>query len=120
MVNALSWFEIPVSELDRAVKFYEAVMGQSLSRMEMSPGYPMAAFDDTNGGGCLIQGEGYTPSTDGVVIYLRCNTDLQDMLDRVEEAGGSVILPKTSIGENGWMAYMLDSEGNKIGLHSNE
>jgi predicted enzyme related to lactoylglutathione lyase len=120
MVNAINWFEIAVLDIDRAVTFYDTVMGKPLARMEISPGYPMATFDDMNGGGCIIQGEGYTPSAEGVVIYLNCNPNLQEMLDRVEEAGGSVLLPKTSIGGNGWMAFILDSEGNKIGLHSNE
>ncbi len=120
MVNALSWFEIAVTDIARATEFYETVMGTALTPMQMSPTHPMAAFDNMNGGGCLIQGEGYTPSTEGVVIYLKCEPDLQPMLDRVEEAGGKVLLSKTSIGGNGWMAYILDSEGNKIGLHSNE
>jgi uncharacterized protein len=120
MVNAINWFEIAVLDIDRAKTFYDTVMGKPLTTMEMSPGYPMATFDDMNGGGCIIQGEGYTPSAEGVVIYLNCNPNLQEMLDRVEEAGGSVLLPKTSIGGNGWMAFILDSEGNKIGLHSNE
>lgn len=120
MVNALNWFEIPVLDMDRAKTFYDTVMGKPLTSMEMSPGYPMAAFDDTNGGGCIIQGEGYLPSSEGIVIYLNCNPDLQAMVDRVEAAGGSILQPKTSIGENGWMAFILDTEGNKIGLHSNE
>lgn len=118
MVKALNWFEIPVINLERAQTFYEAVLGSELTRMEVNPGYPMATFDGIHGGGCLIQGEGYVPGSDGVVIYLNCNPDLQPALDRVKEAGGEVLLPKTSVGENGWMAYMRDSEGNKIGLHS--
>lgn len=120
MVNALSWFEIAVTDIARATGFYETVMGAPLTPMQMSPTHPMATFDNMNGGGCIIQGEGYTPSAEGVVIYLRCEPDLQPMLDRVEGAGGKVLLPKTSIGGNGWMAFILDSEGNKIGLHSNE
>jgi predicted enzyme related to lactoylglutathione lyase len=120
MVNALNWFEIAVTDIERAKTFYETVMGQSLTSMEMSPGYPMATFDEYSGGGCIIQGEGYTPSTEGAVVYLNCNPNLQEMLDRVEGAGGKVLLPKTAIGENGWMAYILDSEGNKIGLHSSQ
>lgn len=119
MVNAINWFEIAVSDIERATTFYETVMGKPLTRMAMSPEHPMATFDEMNGGGCIIQGEGYTPSAEGVVIYLNCNPDLQIMLDRVETAGGSVILPKTGIGGNGWMAYILDTEGNKIGFHSN-
>ena len=78
----------------------------------------MAMFDGVNGGGCIIHGDGYVPSAEGVTVYLNCNPDLQDMLDRVEEAGGSILMPKTSIGENGWVASIMDSEGNKIGLHS--
>jgi hypothetical protein len=118
MINALNWFEIPVTDFERAKKFYDEMMGSPLTPMELSPENPMAVFGDAEGGGCIILGEGYVPSTNGVVIYLNCNPDLQDMLDRVEKAGGSIVLPKTSIGENGWMAYIMDSEGNKIGLHS--
>ena len=120
MTNPISWFEIPVSDMERAVKFYSDIFGISMEVFEMSPGYPMAMFPsgESNTGGALIQGEGYVPSVEGSLVYLNGGEDLTAVIDRVEAAGGSVTMPKTSIGENGFVAMFNDSEGNKVGLHS--
>lgn len=121
MANAISWFEIPVSNFDAAKSFYEAIIGAEMQVMEMgdmqSAFFP---FDMEGGeiGGCIIKGEGYQPSQAGPVVYLNGGDDLTGVLDRVEGAGGKVLLPKTPIGQNGFMAYFQDTEGNKIGLHS--
>jgi predicted enzyme related to lactoylglutathione lyase len=86
---------------------------------EAMPGFKMAQFPAEGGvGGGIVQGEGYAPRADGALVYLNGGDDLSTVLDRVEEAGGQVLLQKTSIGENGFMAYFMDSEGNRIGLHS--
>jgi predicted enzyme related to lactoylglutathione lyase len=69
-------------------------------------------------GGCIIQGEGYEPSSNGSLIYLNAGDDLSIPLSKVEAAGGKILLPKTGIGPNGFMAYFSDTEGNKVGLHS--
>ena len=122
MANALSWFEIPVKDMDRAVSFYNTILGIELdtsipgsdgSKMAMFPG---AMTDDT--GGALVQGNGYVPSHQGSLVYLNGGADLSGPLGKVEGAGGKVLLPKTQIGEYGFMAYFEDTEGNKIALHS--
>jgi predicted enzyme related to lactoylglutathione lyase len=69
-------------------------------------------------GGGLVQGDGYVPTAQGINVYLNGGDDLNSVLRKVEAAGGKVVLPKTSIGENGFMAFFLDTEGNKVGLHS--
>jgi uncharacterized protein len=123
MKNAISWFEIPATDLDRAQKFYEAIFGFSMIPMEM-PNFKMRMFpiDDMIGvGGALSSSPGfYEPSaTQGPLIYLNANPDVQIVLDKVEAAGGKIIVPKTEISpEYGHMGVFIDSEGNRIGLHS--
>lgn len=120
MSNALTWFEIPAVDMDRATKFYGTIFDIDLSAdEEMSPGYKMAMFPAEEGvGGALVSGEGYVPSDEGTVVYLNCGEDLAPVLGRVGGAGGQVLVPKTDIGENGFFAFILDTEGNKVGLHS--
>jgi predicted enzyme related to lactoylglutathione lyase len=119
MANALNWFEIPVSDFERALEFYNAIFETELASMVMSDGFPMGMFPAEDGvGGAIIAGEGYVPSTKGSVVYLNGGEDLNDVLNRVETAGGQVVTAKMSIGENGFVAFFMDSEGNKVGLHS--
>lgn len=119
MMNALNWFEIPVADMPRAAKFYGEILGIELLVGPASPGHRMAILPADNGvGGALLSGEGYTPSATGTVVYLNGGDDLTAILDRVEPAGGKVLIPKTSIGGNGFFAFFLDTEGNKVGLHS--
>jgi predicted enzyme related to lactoylglutathione lyase len=117
--NAINWFEIPVSNLERATQFYGTILGAKFEPME-AMGLRMAFFPMENGGvgGALVQGNGYVPTAQGINVYLNGGEDLDAILRRVEAAGGKVALPKTSIGENGFMALFLDTEGNKVGLHS--
>lgn len=121
MKNAVNWFEVPVIDFDRAKQFYEYILGTTMPIME-GLGIKSAFFpaDLENGaiGGCLIQGEGYLPSKTGSIIYLNGGDDLNHILTNVEKAGGRVLLPKTDLGENGFMAHFEDCEGNKLGLHS--
>ncbi len=124
MKSAISWFEIPSTDLDRATKFYEKIFNVTLIPMDM-PSIRMRMFpveDQVNGiGGAVVHsGEFHKPSlTDGPLIYLNGNPDLQQVLDRVVAAGGSIMVPKTEISpEYGFMAVIIDSEGNRIGLHS--
>jgi len=123
--NAISWFEIPTTDLDRAQKFYETIFETQLFPMEM-PNFKMRMFPVENPmegvGGALIHTQGFYQSseTDGVLIYLNGNPDVQDILNRVEAAGGRIVVPKTEISpEYGYMAVIVDTEGNRIGLHSN-
>jgi len=120
--NALNWFEIPATDISRAKTFYENIFEIKMGEMEM-PGmkYAMFPFDPTKGkvGGGLAQSPMHIPGTTGSIIYLNANPDLQNVLNRVEKAGGKITMPKTSIGENGFMAFFTDTEGNAMGLHSN-
>ncbi|WP_282056166.1 VOC family protein [Maribacter luteus] len=121
MKNAINWFEIPVTDYDRAKKFYTTVLEIDITDMHMPEvKYGMFPYDnDNNGvGGGLVQMAGATPSADGITIYLNGGDDLNTPLSRVEAAGGKVIMPKTDIGENGYMAQLLDTEGNRVALHS--
>ena len=123
MKNAISWFEIPSTDIDRAQKFYETIFSTQLITMDM-PNLKMRAFplEDMMGvGGAIVWSDGFhKPSaTDGPLIYLNGNPDVQTILDRVVTAGGTVIVPKTEISpEYGFMGVFIDTEGNRIGLHS--
>ncbi len=124
MDNAISWFEIGTTDLERATKFYESIFGVSLTPMDL-PNIKMRMFpldDMMKGiGGALVDSGGFhKPSaTDGPLIYLNGNPDVQNILDKVEAAGGTIIMPKTEISPDyGFMAVILDTEGNRIGLHS--
>ncbi len=121
--NAINWFEIAVKDISRAKKFYEIILETELSEMEMM-GMKMAMFpsDSSNGkvGGALVQSEMHTPSTAGSVVYLNGNPDIQLVLNRIEKSGGKITMPKTLIDEqSGYMAFFADTEGNNVGLHSN-
>lgn len=120
MANAVNWFEIPVTDMDRAKKFYEAVLGYKLELNEMGPAL-MAWFPMEQGAegttGSLIKAEGYTPSDSGSMVYFSVD-DIENTLVKVNENGGSTFNPKTSIGEYGFVAHFTDTEGNRVALHS--
>ena len=121
MPHALNWFEIPVTDFARAKTFYETVLGITISPMEMGETtMGMLSTDPNAVGGALVQGEGGAlPSQNGTMVYLNGGEDLAPMLARVEQAGGSVAVPKTEIGNGyGFFAHFVDTEGNKVGLHS--
>ena len=121
MKNAINWFEIPATDYERAKKFYNTMLGIEIADMPMPEGkYGMFPFDQENDGvgGGIMQMEGINPSADGVTIYLNGGDDLSASLSRVEAAGGKIIMPKTDIGENGFMAQLMDTEGNRVALHS--
>ena len=122
--NAISWFEIPATDLNRATKFYEAIFDTQLIPLDL-PEIKMRMFALTDmmsgvGGALVDSGGSHKPSaTDGPLIYLNGSPDLQVVLDRIAAAGGKVLMPKTEITpEYGYMALFLDTEGNRIGLHS--
>ena len=122
--NALNWFEISVSDINRAKTFYESVFGIDMREQEMM-GMKMAFFpsEDMNGkvSGSLVQGPMHKPSADGAKIYLNGNPDLAIALSKIEKAGGKIMLPKTKISDEiGFMAGFVDTEGNNIALHSNK
>ncbi|MDP1727558.1 MAG: VOC family protein [Bacteroidota bacterium] len=120
--NAINWFEIPATDIARAKKFYESIFEIKMEEMEMGGmKYAMFPFNPMIGkvAGGLAQSAMHTPATTGSIIYLNANPDLQLVLDRVERAGAKITMPKTSIGQNGFMAFFTDSEGNNMALHSN-
>lgn len=120
MPHALNWFEIPVTDFARAKSFYEQVMGIAIAPMVMGPlTMGMLSSDPEAVGGAIVHGDGSAPSGTGTLVYLNGGDDLAVMLARVEPAGGSVLVPKTEIGNDfGFFAHFLDTEGNKVGLHS--
>jgi len=122
--NAVGWFEIPTTDMDRAVKFYETVFEQKLERNKVGD-LEMAWFpwveEGMGASGSLIHDpDHYKPSADGAVIYFTAHSgDLAIELARVEPAGGKVIQPKTLITDDiGYFGVFLDSEGNRLALHS--
>ncbi len=118
--HAIHWFEIFVSDIERATRFYQTLLGVELRRTS-EDGHPMAIFASAveNGvGGALVQRAGRAPSDQGVTVYLDANGKLDACVARVERAGGRVVQPKTDIGPPGFIALVRDSEGNLVGLHS--
>lgn len=120
--NMVGWFEIPVTDMDRAKKFYEAVF-QIEIQVQNFQGFHMGWFpfaeDKPGASGSLVMHEGYEPNdSKGVLIYFSAS-DISTELHRVEEAGGQVLQARTLISEDvGYMGLFLDSEGNRIALHS--
>jgi uncharacterized protein len=121
MKNAINWFEIPVKNFDNAKKFYDTILGSELQVMEamgMKSAFFPAELQNGGIGGCIIQGNGYEPSAKGSLVYLNGGEDLSVPLSKVEAAGGKILMPKTAIGPNGFMAHFIDTEGNKVAFHS--
>lgn len=120
MKNLVSIVEIPTDSFQRAVKFYQSILGVSIEQLDMQ-GTKMGLFPSENGSVnvALIYGSDYKPSNSGALIYLNGGDDLQFILDKVKVNGGKVLIEKTEIDpENGFFATFVDSEGNKVGLHS--
>lgn len=122
--NAVRWFEIPVSDLERARAFYENILQTELTPLEVGETLKMALFPVEEGtiGGALCQHKDfYHPGHQGPVLYLNGDPDLQPILDRVEAAGGKIIIKKQQISEEyGFMGIFEDSEGNRIGVQSSQ
>lgn len=120
MSNALNWFEIPVTNFARAQAFYAKVLGISIEPMVMGPiTMGMLSSDPNAVGGAIVYGDGGSPSATGTLVYLNGGEDLSPMLARAVDAGGTVVVPKTEIGNDfGFFAHFMDTEGNKVGLHS--
>ena len=122
--NAISWFEIPTQDLERAQKFYETIFGIELVPLDVQNlkmrMFPIEEPTSGVGGALCYNKDFYKPSsTDGPLVYLNGNPDVQNILDKVEDAGGKVLVPKTQISpEFGYMAVLIDTEGNRIAIHS--
>ncbi len=114
------WFEIPVTDFDRAEKFYETIFLTELFVNDFGS-FKMGIFPHNDVGCAICFGEWYKPSGDGTLVYLDANPDLQETLNRIESAGGKIIQEKKQISEeHGFMALFIDSEGNRMALHSKE
>ena len=118
ITSAITWFEIPATNFARAVRFYETIFASPLRHESAWPNLAIFPFQRPGVSGAVAYGEGHRPSGDGVVIYLNCDGRFDEVLGRVETAGGSIVEPKSHIPTVGWVAQIRDSEGNRIGLHA--
>lgn len=119
-MNAINWFEIPVEDMDRAVRFYEALLGYDLRRenfMDVPHAIIKSSKDGDGVGGALIQDKKRKPAGAGTCVYLN-SPDIEAALKRATAVGGDVLQPKTSIGPMGSIALVKDTEGNLVGLHT--
>ncbi len=122
--NVVGWFEIPVTDMERAVKFYETVLGYSLQREKMGSldmaWFPWKENEVGSSGSLVYDPETCKPSKDGILVYFTAfSGDLVNELSKVEEAGGKVLIPKKEISpEHGHFAVFVDTEGNRVALHS--
>lgn len=120
--HAISWFEIPTKDIERAQKFYEQIFQIEMITAD-TPNIKMRMFpieSPMNIGGAIVHhAEFYQPSAShGPLVYLCGDPDVEKILARIEPAGGKVIVPKTLISPDyGFMAVFLDTEGNRVGLH---
>lgn len=117
--NFVTWFEIPAYNHYRSVAFYNYIYGIEITTVELN-GFAMGFFPAENGiGGAIVTGPGCVPSEVGPLIYLNAGDDLNKVLCRVNEAGGRVVMEKTFLSEQaGYFALFIDSEGNRLALHS--
>lgn len=121
--HMISWFEIPVNDIERAKKFYETIFEIELFGIDMGDEFKMEVFpggQESVSGTLVLNPSWYkTSNTNGPLIYLNGNPDLQVIQDRIEAAGGKVTIPKRQISEDhGYMAVFEDTEGNRVALHS--
>jgi len=121
--NSLNWFEIPATDISRAQVFYETIFATKLDPLPEMMGMKMVGFPSEMGSGKanggLAQSDMHKPSQEGAVIYLNANPSIENVTERIEAAGGKLLMPKTQISpEIGYMAFFIDSEGNKVGLHA--
>jgi hypothetical protein len=118
VTSTITWFEIPASDFGRAVRFYEAIFAAPLVHLAEFPKMGIFPYERPGVSGCVASGEGHRPSADGTVVYLNCDSRIDQVLNRVENAGGSIVEAKYHIPNVGWVAQIRDTEGNRIGLHS--
>lgn len=117
-MNAIKWFEIPATDIQRAKTFYETIFG---IEMNPTPVANMFTFPQTPGGdrcgGAIMQHEMYVPSEHGVTIYLNADPDMRSVVERIEPAGGKIVIPMTQISDEiGYMCFFKDTEGNRLAL----
>lgn len=120
--NVPAWFEIPTTDIQRAQRFYEQILGVKMTQEE-TPSGPIAffPFEAPLSTGALVKMNGYQPHPEGTVIYLNLTQDLDIAFNRVEKAGGKQLVGKTELPDNmGYWAQIQDTEGNRVGLYSQQ
>jgi len=119
MPTQVVWVDIPVLKLGRAIRFYSAIMGAEVEKVDY-PGMSLGSFPHKDGeaSGCLYMSDTVRPSADGPLVYLNVHGRIDEAVEAVEPSGGKILVPKESIGPFGFRAIILDTEGNRIALHS--
>jgi len=127
ITHAINWFEIPVSDFDRAKKFYETILAFTMKDKQVGDArmgfFQHDAQEEGRGGAIVYDPDFYTPSANGTLVYLNCEPHIQEVLDRVINAGGQILQNKTQVAvtqDLGYWALITDSEGNRVALHSTE
>jgi len=122
MKNAINWFQIPVTDMNRAIKFYNTILSADISAVDvMGTKVALLPYEKENGGvgGALYAGQEFTPSYKGTLVLLNAGDNLSKVLSKVEVAGGKIVFPKTKLqNSTGYIARIIDTEGNQVGLHS--
>ncbi|MEX0613585.1 MAG: VOC family protein [Pirellulales bacterium] len=116
--NRAVWFDIPVADLDRAIAFYAAVLGVRVEKETFGDSSIGVIKHKEGNGGCLVKDETQI-TAGGILLYLNVDGRIRDAVSKVLPHGGTVVKPTHSIGPHGFRAIVLDSEGNRIALHSN-
>jgi predicted enzyme related to lactoylglutathione lyase len=119
-LSRVVWFEIPSNDFERAIRFYEQIFAITLKRHPMG-GQELGVFpyEAPAIGGCVISGPAYKPGGAGTVIYLNADPTLSAVVERVTAAGGQVLVPRVELPEGrGFFAHIIDTEGNRVGLHA--
>lgn len=121
----INWFEIPVADIDRAQLFYETIFDTKMERLQLGEEFHMALFHaaegDTQSGALCQHPQAYHPSDKGSLLFLDANPDMSSIADRIEAAGGKLLIGKRQISEErGYMAVFTDTEGNRVALQSRQ
>lgn len=120
MNSYIGMFEIPATNINRALNFYESILDIKIEKIELE-GMKMGIlpYEGQQVTGVIIEADGYEPSTKGVTVYLNAGENLQNILDKITKNGGKILIPKTPhADQDGFFAVFIDCEGNKLGLHS--
>ena len=120
MANQVVWCDIPVRDLDRAIRFYSAVLGCAVSKQEFPGGLALGVLphEGQDVGGCLVCDPESSPSDKGPLLYLNAQGRLDEAIAAVVPHGGEILQPRHPIGPHGFRAVFLDCEGNRLALHS--
>jgi predicted enzyme related to lactoylglutathione lyase len=119
MANTFVWADIPVADMDRARKFYAAVLEAEVPLMDGADGdVALLPMEPGDASGDLVKSDRATPGAPGVTVYLDSKGDPEGMIERAVNAGGQLAMPVSDMGETvGFIGYFIDTEGNRIGVH---